>query len=107
MDCKEFEKLIPDFLGRKLDFLTMERFAKHMEECPGCSEELEIQFLVAEGMLRLEEGDAFDLQTELETQLEEARRKVKFHNGFLKLGIFLEILAVFAIVTAVVYILFG
>ena len=105
MDCKEFEKLIPDFLARKLDFLTMEKFAKHMEECPGCSEELEIQFLVAEGMLRLEEGDAFDLQNELETQLGEARRKVKFHNGFMKLGVVLEVIAMLALVAVVVFIL--
>lgn len=105
MDCKEFEKLIPDFLAHKLDFLTMEKFAKHMEACPGCSEELEIQFLVAEGMLRLEEGDAFDLQSELETQLWEARRKVRFHTAFVRLGLLLEIVAMFALVAVVVYIL--
>lgn len=105
MDCKEFEKWIPVFLSRKMDFLTMEKFAKHMEECPGCSEELEIQFLVVEGMLRLEEGDAFDLQRELEIQLGDARRKVKFHRAFLRLGVVLEILAVLAILAAVVLIL--
>ena len=105
MDCKEFEKWIPVFLSRKMDFLTMDKFAKHMEECSGCSEELEIQFLVVEGMLRLEEGNAFDLQGELENQLGEARRKVKFHKAFLRLGVVLEILAVLAILTAVVWIL--
>ena len=35
-----------------------------MQECPGCKEELVIQFLVTEGMQRLEDGDAFDLQRE-------------------------------------------
>lgn len=105
MDCKEFEKWIPVFLSRKMDFLTMEKFARHMEECPGCSEELEIQFLVVEGMVRLEEGDAFDLQRELKSQLGDARRKVKFHRAFLRLGVVLEILAVLAILAAVVLIL--
>lgn len=105
MDCKEFEKLIPDFLAHKLDFLTMAKFAKHMEKCSGCSEELEIQFLVAEGMLRLEEGDAFDLQSELETQIGEARRKVRFHMACMKLGVLLEIITMMAIVALVVYIL--
>lgn len=105
MDCKEFEKRIPDFLTHKMDFLTMGQFVSHMEECPGCSEELEIQFLVAEGMLRLEEGDAFDLQGELEMQLGEARRKVKFHNTFLKAGMTLEFLAISVIGAAVIWIL--
>lgn len=105
MDCKEFEKLIPDFIANKLDFLTMEKFTKHMEECPGCSEELEIQFLVAEGMQRLEEGDAFDLQNELDRQLDEARRKVGFHTSFLQFGFGLEIIVVLVIIAVVLLIL--
>ena len=51
-----------------------------MRECPGCKEELVIQFLVTEGMQRLEDGDAFDLQRELELRLAEAKRKVRFHS---------------------------
>ena len=106
MDCKEFEKLIPEFIAQRLDFFTMERFSRHMEECPGCSEELEIQFLVAEGMQRLEEGDAFDLQGELEVQLEEAQRRVRFHTRFMKLGVVLEILAVLVLAAGVIWILY-
>ena len=66
MNCKEFEKNIPEFIAGKLDFLTLQEFGEHMQECPGCKEELVIQFLVTEGMQRLEDGDAFDLQRELE-----------------------------------------
>ena len=50
MNCKEFEKNIPDFISGKLDFLTLQEFGEHMRECPGCKEELVIQFLVTEGM---------------------------------------------------------
>ena len=46
MNCKEFEKNIPDFISGKLDFLTLQEFGEHMEKCPGCKEELVIQFLV-------------------------------------------------------------
>ena len=69
MDCKEFEKLIPDFFEQKMDFLTLNRFNKHMKECPDCKEELTIRFLVIEGIQRLEDGDAFDLQKELKQHL--------------------------------------
>ena len=41
-----------------------------------------IQFLVTEGMQRLEDGDAFDLQRELEIRLTEAKRKVKIQYVF-------------------------
>ena len=52
MNCKEFEKNIPDFIAGKLDFQTLQEFGEHMRECPGCKEELVIQFLVTEGMQR-------------------------------------------------------
>ena len=105
MDCKEFERLIPDFLENKLDFLTIKQFQEHRENCPGCSEELEIQFLVAEGMQRLEEGDAFDLQGELKCHLDDADRKVRFHMNFLRLGALLESIAIVALVLGIIWIL--
>ena len=92
MNCKEFEKNIPDFISGKLDFLTLQEFGEHMEKCPGCKEELVIQFLVTEGMQRLEDGDGF--QKELEVRLLEAKRKMKFHMAFMKMGAVLEVLTV-------------
>ena len=50
--------------------------------------------VVTEGMQRLEDGDAFDLQRELELRLAEAKRKVRFHMAFLKTGAVLEVLTV-------------
>ncbi len=71
LDCKEYEKLIPDFLGDKLDSDTLERFIKHIETCPECMEEVSIQFLITEGMNRLEEGSTFELSKELNVLIEE------------------------------------
>ena len=58
MNCKEFEKNIPDFISGKLDFLTLQEFGEHMEKCPGCKEELVIQFLVTEGMQQEKEEES-------------------------------------------------
>jgi len=105
MDCKEFEKLIPDFLERKLDFLTLSQFNKHRKECESCKEELVIRFLVTEGIQRLEEGDAFDLQKELAVHLEEAERKIKKHNRMLRFGEFWEIVAVLILIAIIVWVM--
>ena len=105
MDCKEFEKMIPLFINQKMDFLTTGKFCEHMKKCPGCSEELEIQFLVAEGMQRLEEGDAFDLQNELQQQLQDARRRVRFHMNFMRLGALLEVIVVLLLAGGIVWML--
>lgn len=106
MDCKEFEKRIPDFIDRKLDYSALKRFSEHMEQCGNCKEELVIQFLVTEGIQRLEDGNAFDLQSELEQRLEEARRKIRFNSRVLRFGITLEILAAAMLIGIVIWVLF-
>ncbi|MCM1102074.1 MAG: zf-HC2 domain-containing protein [Clostridium sp.] len=105
MTCKEFEHLIPEFLGQKMDFLTLKKFCEHMESCDECREELTIQFLVTEGLQRLEEGGAFDLQSELDGRIEEAQNRVKFHSLFLYLGAGLETLVIAGIIGFVIWVL--
>jgi len=105
MDCKEFERLIPDFIDQKMDYPTLKSFSEHINECGECKEELVIQFLVREGIQRLEDGDAFDLQSELDARLQETGQRLKFHGIFLCLGIAMEILAVGILFGIVVWIL--
>lgn len=106
MDCKEFEKRIHDFIDWKLDYPSLKRFCGHMEKCENCKEELVIQFLVTEGIQRLEDGNAFDLQSELEQRLDEARRRLRFHGKILHFGIALEILAAVLLIGIVIWVLF-
>lgn len=94
MNCKEFEKLIPGFIEDKLDYSAMKRFSEHLEQCDNCKEELIIQFLVTEGVQRLEDGRAFDLQKEMDQRLNRIKRKIKIHGNMIKLGIAMEIVAV-------------
>ncbi len=71
LDCKDYEKLIPDFLADKLDSVTAEKFIAHIEQCQECMEEVSIQFLITEGMNRLEQGNTFELSKELGILIEE------------------------------------
>ena len=80
MNCKETEKEIPSFLLDELDGNMLEEFIDHVESCPECKEELSIQFLVAEGLERLEKGNNFNLQEELFMKLEGAERRINIHR---------------------------
>ncbi|MBQ7775702.1 MAG: zf-HC2 domain-containing protein [Lachnospiraceae bacterium] len=105
MDCKEFERLILEFIGKKMDYAMTKRFVEHLHNCPNCKEELNIQFLIEEGLVRLEEGSAFDLQKEMRDLLGEAGRKVRFHERWLLWGKIVEslvILGVGAVVVAII-----
>lgn len=105
MNCKEFEKLIPGFIQDKLDYSAMKRFSEHMEQCDNCKEELVIQFLVTEGVQRLEDGRDFDLQKEMDQRLNKINRRIKIHGNMIKLGIAMEIAAVCLLVWIIVWIL--
>ena len=105
MECKEFERLIPLFIEDSLDYTTLKRFCEHMNGCADCKEELVIQFLVTEGIQRLEDGSAFDLQKELNTRMEEAKKKIRVNSGFMRLGLVMEIAAVCLLAGIVLWIL--
>ena len=105
MTCRECEKQIPDFIGRKMDYLGIKRFLEHVDACDSCREELVIQFLIQEGMARLEYGDVFDLQRELQDHLEEARRWVRINEGILRVGTMFEVLAMAGVLGIVVWML--
>lgn len=94
MDCKEFERLIPGFVEDQLAYSSMKRFCGHLEQCADCREELIIQFLVTEGVQRLEDGEAFDLQKELDRKLNRMKKKIRVHGNMIKLGVAMEIAAV-------------
>lgn len=105
MTCRECEKQIPDFIGRKMDYSRMKNFADHVDTCENCREELVIQFLIREGMARLEEGDTFDLQRELRERMEETHRKIRTHEGILRVGTVFEVLTMAGILGILIWIL--
>lgn len=77
MDCKEFEKDIPDFMQDRLDNRTLRKFLAHMDNCSGCKEEFSIHFVIHRGVERLETGETFNLGEEMKLELEKAQKALK------------------------------
>lgn len=105
MDCKEVNRCIPDFLDRSLGNRELRLFMDHISGCKDCKEELSIQFLVQEGMVRLEEGDSFDLQQELEKILEEARKRMRMRQLLHWFVYVMEVLAILVIIAVIIVIM--
>ena len=105
MDCKEFEKLIPDYIAKKMNYLTLKRFSEHMDKCENCKEELTIKFLVTEGIQRLEDGRAFDLQAELNGRLNEAKKEIEKCGKLMRVGFTLKMIALLMLVGIIIAIL--
>lgn len=95
MECKQVEKRIPQFLSDELYMDELREFMEHIEGCEECREELTIEFLVSEGLARLENGAVFDLQKELEARLSNAQKHLRFReNGRLLLYVLEGLVAV-------------
>lgn len=101
MTCKEAEKLIPLFLKDDLDTDDLREFTEHIDKCEECKEELSIQFLVLEGLARLESGNVFDLQNELKFRMEEAEHILKLRESMQWLLYALDGLIVVAVITII------
>lgn len=108
MNCKEVEKNIPKFINRECTQKEETIMLEHISHCPECKEELTIQFLLKEGINRLENGEGFDLNEELEKRLQEhtmPKKKNMFGLEEQKRVIFLDILTGLIIAAAVVLLL--
>lgn len=81
MTCKRAEKLVPQFLNDELDIEDLREFIGHIKTCEQCREELTIEFLVKEGLLRLENGAVFDLNRELGLRMAAAEHKLKVREN--------------------------
>lgn len=101
MTCKDVEKMIPLFLRDDLDTEDLREFMEHMDKCEECKEELSIQFLVLEGMARLESGSVFDLQNELKYRMEEAEHVLKIRESMQYILYALEGLVAVAAITLI------
>lgn len=93
MDCRETEQLIQKYINRELEAKKLADFVQHIEECGSCREELEINFLVQEGLLRLESGQSFDLHYELMKRLDESNKRIERRKKFLAAVIIIIIAA--------------
>ena len=106
MKCKEAEKLIPLFLDDELEDEDLREFMDHVEKCEECKEELTIQFLVLEGVARLETGNVFDLQKELKIRLDDADHGMKSRENMRWVLYALEGLVGVALLTLILLLIF-
>ncbi len=100
MDCKEFQRMIPDFLEDELDNYSLEDFLNHIEKCKNCKEELTIQFLIDAGIQRLEDGSTFNLSNELQSTIGDAWQRLRMRKRLLKTAYFLQVIVFAELVAA-------
>lgn len=85
------------FLKDDLDEGTEFNFVEHVRSCSECMEELTVEYLLFEGIRKLESTEDFDVQSELEDRLNRTINRRKLYKQ-LKAGLFLVASMIFCIV---------
>ena len=79
MDCRTVRSLIHLYMDNQLPSEQLEPFIRHIQSCSDCYEELEINYIMLEGMRRLEAGDqiAVNFQKELSAKLKKQLSRIQ------------------------------
>lgn len=88
--CREYRQKMVPFVKKTLPDIENIKLLRHTGECKGCKEELKIQFLVREGLNRLETGGNFNIESDFTKQMEEMKRESMALIFFRRMGYFLE-----------------
>ena len=106
MECKEFTGLIQDFLNDRLEETKLSEFLDHIDECENCADELRIQYLIYEGLERLETGATFDVDKDLSDLMDLQRKRLRTREGIKLTAIASEIITTAAFVIVLFVVLF-
>lgn len=93
MKCKDFIRIMPEFINETMNEENYDDFIKHVKICDSCKDELEIHYMIQVGLERIEKDSvkSFDIPKELKNQLKryEERAEVLFKREIYKRVIFI------------------
>ena len=69
ISCKDVENFLQPYLEHNLGVRDTRVLLSHLKECSECMDELEIRYLLHEGLKSLEDGHEFNLKEELEEKV--------------------------------------
>lgn len=106
MNCKDFEKQMPDYQADMLSTKELTDFMNHLSECLACQEELAIHYLIHDGIMHLEDGKTFDLMKIMDAHQERSMTQLKRRRILNKIIYGLEAFIVLAIIIIIFLIIF-
>ncbi len=97
--CREVENLLQPYLENRLGYAELSALLKHLDNCAECRDELEIRYLLQEGIKRAEEGKSLDMRRDLSERITRSKAYV-LNVERLKNGVFLVEGAAFLLLLA-------
>lgn len=102
MDCKEIERMIPQYLNGQLDEKSTKAYLKHIKKCESCYEEMEISYMATIGLERLESGASIDIEKEIKRLIEQSEKQIKQRGIIRGSGVIVDAIAMAIVVFTLV-----
>ena len=102
MDCLTFRKNINAYFAKTLSDDELNEFLHHLSECETCREELEINFIVREGVRILDRKNvSYDLSSAFGKNLRENSDHIRFRKIYMRLAYCMTSIAFWALLASV------
>ncbi len=102
MDCITFRKDIDDYLSNNLDDAELNDFLHHLESCKDCAEELEINFIVREGVKIFEQNNvSYNISRAFKDNISYNQSHIKFVKLYKRLAYCISSVALWALLASV------
>ncbi len=76
ISCKDVEEFLQPYLEDNLKLKDLRVLLTHLKDCHECMDELEIRYLLHEGLKSLEDGHNFNLKDELKKRIYQSEQHV-------------------------------
>lgn len=78
MDCKTTVRMITPYIQDELSDEETEEFLDHIQHCASCRNELEMNYIITEGIRLLDSGsDNFDVKGAMERAIRRSYKKLR------------------------------
>ncbi len=98
LDCRDYQYEIQSLLNDKLNNSKRIDLLKHIDECEKCFDETKTQYLIREGLKRLENGENFNLDEDFKKMIKEKKNdSVRIYKSVRFIAILFSILLIYAL----------
>ena len=82
LECRDAQRMVPDYLAKKLDDKECAAFLSHVKSCPRCMEELETSFMIDYFLRYLDEDTdrSFDIRRLLKENIRKSELRIRRHR---------------------------
>lgn len=106
MNCREFQKIIPDIINGKIPDEQLEEVIEHVDTCHDCYDELEIYYVLQYGLKDTDKKQSMNFVGRLDKKIKKMKRHLKHYEVANAIYNGINVISNTAIFAALIYTIF-